>query len=493
MRSSGSSPELVYALNEAGKLAHISEVVPGAACNCRCPNPACGKPLIAKVRQLKAYQNGKYRAQHFAHEADQACANAPESALHLLAKEVVEGELMLRLPEVKAVYRAQTKLLHKENEVRFTKAIPEAKELGSVIPDIYVERDGRLLLVVIFVTHACGQDKIAELKKKGIATVEVDLSTFPRDASRGEVKHGVLRTARRYWVFHPKIDAAVEEMRQETERRELAGRMAFNARIDVLVSAYDAGLNEIEAMRPPKFNRSEDISRLGLAEQIGLKGDGAGCFAVAPRVWQHSLLQHVFFPKDDAEAPSFRVKDLFDWFEKRKFIRSEFRYVAPEIEDALAARCIGFATPYRAIERYLDLLVKRGVLANDRGYSLAYPLQLKLGEMRHAGKVRAARKIDVIERVEKILQAIPDHERLGLTAARWLVLPQACGLSVQEAIDRDDARLSDTMRKVAAIEAMLFHRGKIAEESLALQLLFLRASESMGNHDSKVVDADSVD
>jgi hypothetical protein len=29
--------------------------------------------------------------------------------------------------------------------------------------------------------------------------------------------------------------------------------------------------------------------------------------------------------------------------------------------------------------------------------------------------------------------------------------------------------------------------------SLALQLLFLRASESMGNHDSKVVDADSVD
>jgi hypothetical protein len=28
---------------------------------------------------------------------------------------------------------------------------------------------------------------------------------------------------------------------------------------------------------------------------------------------------------------------------------------------------------------------------------------------------------------------------------------------------------------------------------LALQLLFLRASESMGNHDSRVVDADSVD
>jgi hypothetical protein len=29
--------------------------------------------------------------------------------------------------------------------------------------------------------------------------------------------------------------------------------------------------------------------------------------------------------------------------------------------------------------------------------------------------------------------------------------------------------------------------------TLALQLRFLRASESMGNHDSKIVDADSVD
>jgi hypothetical protein len=31
------------------------------------------------------------------------------------------------------------------------------------------------------------------------------------------------------------------------------------------------------------------------------------------------------------------------------------------------------------------------------------------------------------------------------------------------------------------------------EVRLALQLLYLKASESMGNHDSKVVDADSVD
>jgi hypothetical protein len=32
-----------------------------------------------------------------------------------------------------------------------------------------------------------------------------------------------------------------------------------------------------------------------------------------------------------------------------------------------------------------------------------------------------------------------------------------------------------------------------SQQTLALQLPFLQISESMGNHDSKIVDADSVD
>jgi hypothetical protein len=37
------------------------------------------------------------------------------------------------------------------------------------------------------------------------------------------------------------------------------------------------------------------------------------------------------------------------------------------------------------------------------------------------------------------------------------------------------------------------HPWPLPVAGLALQLLYLKASESMGNHDSKVVDADSVD
>ena len=36
-------------------------------------------------------------------------------------------------------------------------------------------------------------------------------------------------------------------------------------------------------------------------------------------------------------------------------------------------------------------------------------------------------------------------------------------------------------------------KGSLSPLKLALRLLFLKISESMGNHDSKIVDADSVD
>ena len=43
------------------------------------------------------------------------------------------------------------------------------------------------------------------------------------------------------------------------------------------------------------------------------------------------------------------------------------------------------------------------------------------------------------------------------------------------------------------VDYELTERGKTLIVPLALQLPFMKISESMGNHDSKIVDADSVD
>src|ERR1044072_3236255 len=61
-------------------------------------------------------------------------------------KEIVAQELCLVLPEVRATFGAQERLLHTSSEIAFTAAVPEARELRDVIPDLYMEREGRLLL-----------------------------------------------------------------------------------------------------------------------------------------------------------------------------------------------------------------------------------------------------------------------------------------------------------------------------------------------------------
>lgn len=72
---------LTYALNHEGVLAHIDSVPKGNNCGCFCP--ACKKPLQAR-------NAGQIRVHHFAHQPGVDCPTAFETALHLLAKQLIQ-------------------------------------------------------------------------------------------------------------------------------------------------------------------------------------------------------------------------------------------------------------------------------------------------------------------------------------------------------------------------------------------------------------------
>jgi hypothetical protein len=223
-----SSADLVYGVKRNGKMAHISEVNSGLACECVCP--ACGDTLVAK--------KGDELTHHFAHDAGASCHNAPETALHRLAKEIVEEARKLWLPAAIAADGDISRVVHRAREISFTRTIRESRHLQSVVPDLFAELDGHLLLIEIYVTHRCDAAKIAELREKGIATVEIDLSKMARTASREEVKQAVLVDAERQWVYHPKIDAEVAAMRDAAEKRRQAAREKFDAEIDAALADY---------------------------------------------------------------------------------------------------------------------------------------------------------------------------------------------------------------------------------------------------------------
>jgi competence CoiA-like predicted nuclease len=79
-----------------GRLLHIDEVPSGLACNCGCPG--CGRRMVAK--------KGDVQAHHFAHHAQQdgrACVSAGETALHKLAKKILDERLEIALPAQRRV------------------------------------------------------------------------------------------------------------------------------------------------------------------------------------------------------------------------------------------------------------------------------------------------------------------------------------------------------------------------------------------------------
>ena len=77
----------------------------GLACDCVCP--CCGEKLLAKL--------GKKKTRHFAHRNSNCSASAAnQTALHLLAKEILQEEKKFLFPPVTFAFE-QTKI-YKSNE-----------------------------------------------------------------------------------------------------------------------------------------------------------------------------------------------------------------------------------------------------------------------------------------------------------------------------------------------------------------------------------------
>jgi len=112
-----STADLVYGVNLEGNIVHVSQVPPGSACKCKCPE--CDGDLIAK--------KGEKLAHHFAHATLVSCRGGPETALHLLAKQIVKDRLRINLPEVSACFGKQSRVLHKAAEIKFDHAILEPR------------------------------------------------------------------------------------------------------------------------------------------------------------------------------------------------------------------------------------------------------------------------------------------------------------------------------------------------------------------------------
>jgi hypothetical protein len=144
---------LDFGLDRTGRMRGIVEVEQGLACNCECPE--CGSPLVAR--------KGAVRVHHFAHRGA-SCTTGGETALHRMAKQIVADQRRLVLPGQDTPTPYQDA------------ALPDDMCWPGRRPDVVLWSDSATLHVEVTVTHRCGPEKLDEMVRKGIPTIELDLS-----------------------------------------------------------------------------------------------------------------------------------------------------------------------------------------------------------------------------------------------------------------------------------------------------------------------------
>lgn len=159
---------ILQAVNGEGKSVYIDDVPNGKKCGCFCAE--CHGALIAKQGNIKAH--------HFAHASGNDSIKCSQTALHLLAKEIIAEE-----KHIPAFVNGNIAFVA-------VNSIEQEKSLGDIKPDLYAEYDGKPIAIEIFVSHAIDDEKFTKIQHHRLTTFEINLSELIFE-TREEVKQAI--------------------------------------------------------------------------------------------------------------------------------------------------------------------------------------------------------------------------------------------------------------------------------------------------------------
>lgn len=409
--------ELVYGVRPDGSLVHISEAIRGLACGCICP--ACGRTLIAR--------KGAIKVEHFGHYGKgTGCGRNAETNAHSWAKDVLGREKRILLPAVGAQIGKDSLETHKQRLFTFANAELE-KILDDIVPDVILTtQDGQKLLVEVWVTHACGPEKVEKLKARGLATIEVNLAAWRKSSDREQIEKALIEGAPRDWLYNRKQDDAEatlrtiiakraadkadadrkrrEEAAAEKEAREAKAKRELNSKvIRVQRAVTTARQNKSNAGRP----ELEEIGRDTELSDLLLSAQRTCGFLVPNEQWQAALLvrtvavtigEDFYLPQFGLESAVRAINDCIEGLFHNDLPDDVRLALPPE----LRALCL----PRQAIEDYLHHLCATGLLQGDGcgGFEVDDDRAKRLEKQQALWKTRKER----CERVERVLAKLAE-------------------------------------------------------------------------------------
>lgn len=384
-----------------GRLLHIDGVPSGLACNCTCPG--CGRPMVAK--------KGDVQAHHFAHYAQQegrTCISAGETALHKFAKRILDERLEIALPAMVVSEHGEREVVVAAERRSFDRAILEVKD-GQIVPDVVLVLRDRRLIVEFKVTHACDEQKIANIKTMDVGAIEIDLSSY-RDRMLSEISDQILYDAPRLWLHNPRErqarEKAEDRARQRSEEKsKQVERVRSSYRHRSPSTTSGTGACEVAA-------RNE-----GLGDLINLPVDGAGCFTVPLAEWQAAVLLRLVADP----ASSFRTRNGLATLHQRGWLDQNFADISDEIASAVRETGVSFNSPMKTVEAYLQELERRGFAhsGHTETWRGSGAVRRMIEDAREQRERPARRMADIRHLVGEMLSDLPEDETVSFVFDKW--------------------------------------------------------------------------
>ena len=337
-----------------GRVVSISEIKPeeyGLRCNCVCPG--CGAPLIANL--------GKKKQRYFSHKGD-ACdvAAAQQTALHMLAKEIIEEYKKLLFPGITVKresyidgikdYRVYTRvplsIEYRKPSMATCDSVSLETKLSNIVPDIIISAKGRSCLVEIAVTHFVDEEKERRIKEIGLPLFEIDLSElYNTEFSREDLAEAVLRNpGNRTWIFNPLYDDAEKWAKEEYSKAILSAEKEVERedqqeaiQTEKKLQRRAVGEKKIKSSFEPD-NYRIIVSSLENENAVGahlktlymktalekfpfflnIPITGEMVFPCDRRIWQSALFDKFVFNRnsEDENKPTVHIKRVQKWIEK---------------------------------------------------------------------------------------------------------------------------------------------------------------------------------
>lgn len=300
---------------------------------------ACRSPVILK--------QGEVRTWYFSHLPGSDCAKGFETALHMLAKQILVEHRHVRVPAL--VCADENSLVDAitvcdEHTIRWDAADEAEKWMDGIRPDFVANCGDQLLIVEVVVTHEPDTNKLAQLDLLAMPALEINLSNVERNVTVDALTHRIADTvAGKRWLFYPGwaearalLDARLkeDEARLEEEEAELAAELSrekAQARREraAALARQAAARRKIEQANElfrhaPDADKKEFLARkLGLAERdwppvLGSVVRGASSVKARTRIWQADVFRKFIHGHRSLRSkPAVTVDGVAEWLTQR--------------------------------------------------------------------------------------------------------------------------------------------------------------------------------